>query len=332
VHFAAVHSQSLWRKNVRRALYVMVAFVLSTQSSATSRNALVTEARIPGATLHITVLQPVDEKKAAELVDWLRSASTNVSLAYGRFPNPSASVIVQPTNRRSWGGKSPVPFGRVMRDDGERIELYVNVDRPIEDFYGDWTATHEFSHLMLPYVSRRHKWISEGFASYYQNVLMLRAGHYTAPEAWKKLHDGFDRGRRSRPELSLNDAAEAGVRRARMKIYWSGAAIALLADVQLREQSGGRESLDTALDELQRCCLPSTRTWSGPELFAKLDTFVHEPVFMPLYRRYANEAGFPDVEPALGRLGVEIRGNSARLQQGAELAVIRDAISGGSTQ
>ncbi len=317
---------------MRRALFILAAAILSTQSSATSTAALVTKAEIPGATLHITVLQPVDDEKAAQLVDWLRSASTNVSLAYGRFPNPSPSVIVQPTGRYSWGGNSPVPFGRVMRDDGERVELYVNVDRPIEEFYGDWTATHEFSHLMLPYVSPRNKWISEGFASYYQNVLMSRAGRYTAAEAWKKLSDGFERGRRSRPELSLNEAADAGVRRARMKIYWSGAAIALLADVALREQSGGRESLDTVLDDLQRCCLPSTRTWSGPELFSKLDSFVEEPVFMPLYRRYANRAGFPDVAPALLRLGVEVDKAGTRLYDDAELASIRDAISHGNPQ
>ena len=312
---------------MRRVLPLLLAVVLSTQSSATSRYALVTETDIPGATLCIRVLQPVDQDKAAEIVDWLRSASTNVSLAYGRFPNPSPSVVVQPTTHRSWGGDSPVPFGRVTRDNEERVELYVNVERPIEEFYGDWTATHEFSHLMLPYVSPRHKWISEGFASYYQNVLMSRAGHYTAAEAWKRLHDGFDRGRRSRPELSLNEAAAAGVRRARMKIYWSGAAIALLADVELRERSGGTESLDVVLDRLQRCCLPSTRTWSGPQLFAKLDSLVEEPVFMPLYRHYANRSGFPDFEPALRRLGVVVEGDRARLQKDAELAAIREAIA-----
>lgn len=317
---------------MRRVLIILLAAILSTQSSATSPVALVTETEIPGAKLHITVLQPVDDEKALQLVDWLRAASTSVSLVYGRFPNPSPRVIVQPTGRGYWGGNSPVPFGRVMRDDGERVELYVNVDRPIEEFYGDWTATHEFSHLMLPYVSPRNKWISEGFASYYQNVLMSRAGHYTATEAWKKLSDGFERGRRSRPELSLNDAAEAGVRRARMKIYWSGAAVALLADVQLRERSGGRESLDSALDSLQRCCLPSKRTWTGPELFSKLDSFVAEPVFMPLYRQYANTAGFPNVGPALERLGVEVNGAGARLNDDAELAAIRDAITIGDRQ
>jgi len=313
---------------MRKGLAVILMTLLVAQVPAASRVALVTQAQITGATLRIEVLPPVDDKKAAEIVEWLKSASGNVSLAYGRFPVPSPRIVVVPTGNRPWGGDSPVPFGRVTRDGEEKIEFFVNADRPIEEFYDDWTATHEFSHLMLPYVGGRHKWISEGFASYYQNVLMSRAGRYTAQRAWTKLHEGFERGRASRPELSLNDAAASGIRRARMKIYWSGAAIALLADIELRERSGGKESLDVALDRLQQCCLPSDRNWSGPELFAKLDSLVDEPVFMPLYRRYANSAGFPDVDPAFQRLGINFEDDELRIHRNAELAHIREAITG----
>ncbi|MBT8109613.1 MAG: hypothetical protein KJO27_02695 [Gammaproteobacteria bacterium] len=312
-----------------KALIVVLIAVVTAAVSAASRNPLRAEAHIPGATLRIEVQQPIADEKAAEIIEWLRSASSNVSLAYGRFPSPSARIIVIPSGRRSWGGDSPVPFGRVTRDGEEKIELFVNPDRPIQEFYADWTATHEFSHLMLPYVRPRHKWISEGFASYYQNILMARAGHYTAREAWQKLYAGFERGRLSRPELSPNEAAAAGIRKARMKIYWSGAAIALLADIELRERSGGRESLDVALDRLQRCCLPSKRSWSGPTLFAKLDSLVDIPVFMPLYRQYADAAGFPDIRPALQRLGVIIENNSVSVMPHAELADLRVKITDG---
>ena len=78
---------------MRKVLVLVVVLLLSSQ--ATARTALVTEAQIPGGTLHITILEPVDEDKAAEIVEWLRAASTSVSLAYGRFPNPAASVIVE---------------------------------------------------------------------------------------------------------------------------------------------------------------------------------------------------------------------------------------------
>ncbi|MDH3491658.1 MAG: hypothetical protein OEM20_06590 [Gammaproteobacteria bacterium] len=314
---------------MRKALIVILTILVTTLMSAASRPPLVTQAQIPGATLRIEVQQPIAGKKAAEIVEWLRSASSNVSLAYGRFPNPSPRVVVIPTEGRSWGGDSPVPFGRVTREGEEKIEFFVNPDRPIQEYYADWTATHEFSHLMLPYVRSRHKWISEGFASYYQNILMARAGHYTESEAWQNLYAGFERGRLSRPELSPNEAAVAGVRAARMKIYWSGAAIALLADIELRKRSGGRESLDVALDRLQRCCLPSKRSWSGPRLFAKLDSLVDEPVFMPLYRKHADTAGFPDMRPSLQHLGVDIESKRVSVLPHAELADVRIDIMDG---
>ena len=278
--------------------------------------------------LSVALLRPKGAIDAAAIVDWVYDTANNVSLAYGRFPNPSPQVVVLPVGRSGWQSDSPVPFGRVLRDGGEAIELFVDERRPIEDFYDDWTATHEFSHLMLPYVRPGHRWISEGFAQYYQNVLLTRAGRYDEQRAWQKLYDGFERGRTSRPELSPNQAARQGVGAATMKIYWSGAIIALMADVELRRRSGGRESLDGVLDQLQVCCLPSAHSWSGTELFLKLDGFVDEPVFMPLYRKYADARGFPRFEDTLERLGVTIHNGTVQLSDDAELAEIRRAITG----
>jgi len=254
---------------------------------------------VPGATLNLEIKGSVDHKNAVKMERWVRESATQVTLAYGRFPVPAPRVVIVPSESSSSRDNSPVPFGRVTRRGGETVELYVDVERPLDDLSSDWTATHEFSHLLLPRVSWRQKWISEGFASYYQNVLMARAGRYTTDQAILKLTQGFDRGRGSRPELSMNEAAQEGVRQARYKIYWSGAAIALLADVGLRERSDGAESLDVVLDRFQRCCLPSQRRWSGPDLFTKFDSLIDEPVFMPLYHQFADSAGFPDFEDAL---------------------------------
>jgi len=291
-------------------------------------NFIGTRESVPGATLRIALLRPRGEFDAAALAAWLRKAAGNVSLAYGRFPNPSPQVVVVPVGHGSSHGDSPVPFGHVVRDGGESVELFIDERRPIADFYDDWTATHEFSHLMLPYLVPADRWIAEGFAQYYQNVLLARAGQYDALRAWQKLYEGFERGRLSRPELSPVEAARAGVGAATMKIYWSGAIVALLADVELRERSGGRESLDAVLDRLQRCCLPAAHGWTGPELFAKLDGFVRQPVFMPLYRRYANAVGFPDIGPVFARLGVGVVDGQVELHDDAELAGIRQAITG----
>ena len=188
--------------------------------------------------------------------------------------------------------------------------------------------THEFSHLMLPLLQKRHRWISEGFASYYQNMLMSRAGQYTPETAWRKLTAGFERGRRSYPELSPNAATAKGIRLATMKIYWSGAAIALLADVELRLRSDGEQSLDTVLDDLQRCCLPARRSWSGTQLFRKLDSMLDEPVFMPLYQLHADNEGFPDVDSVLEDLGVVFDDGKMQIKNNAKLAHIRVILTG----
>jgi hypothetical protein len=286
-----------------------------------------TDEELPGTTLRVAVLMPNGTVDAEAISGWVRATAQNVSRAYGRFPNPSPHILVIPVGRSGWGNSSPVPFGRVLRDGGESVELFINEHVPIEAFYDDWTATHELSHLMLPYLRSPHRWISEGFAQYYQNVLLARAGQYDEQRAWQKLYEGFERGQKSRPELSPNEAARRGVGAATMKIYWSGAIIALMADVELRRRSGGSESLDAALDQLQRCCLPAARSWSGTQLFETLDSFVDEPVFMPLYRRYANEAGFPEYLPVLEELGVHIEEDRVKLSNGADLAEIRRAIT-----
>ncbi|HNP63124.1 MAG TPA: hypothetical protein PKH39_04265 [Woeseiaceae bacterium] len=281
---------------------------------------------VAGATLTIEIRQPVDDEKAEKLIEWLCDTARLVNQAYGRFPNPAPRIVVIPSARNSRDGDKAVIFGRVTRRGQETVELFINADRPIDEFYSDWTATHEFSHLMLPLLSQRYRWISEGFASYYQNILMSRSGRYTPELAWQHIGDGFGRGEASRPELTLNEAATSGIRDARMKIYWSGAAIALLADIQLRQRSEGRQSLDSVLGQLQQCCLPSSRRWSGVRLFEKLDSFLDEPVFMPLYRQFADTRGFPDMQPVLQSLGIRLGSIEAALDNQQPLSSIRRAI------
>ena len=285
------------------------------------------EVNVPGAVLRVGLLKTEGGMDTEAITNWLRATATDVSLAYGRFPNPSPQVVVIPVGNGSGRSESAVPFGRVIRDGGESIELLIDQRRPINDFLEDWTATHEFSHLLLPYMQRNQKWISEGYAQYYQNVLLARSGTYDDRKAWQKIYEGLERGRQSRPEMSPNKAAAGSMRGSLMKVYWSGAALALMADVGLRELSGGEETLDLVLDRLQQCCLPSDHVWSGLELFEKMDSLTNYPVFMRLYRRYADTAGFPDVRPLFGRLGLSVSNGNARLRRHAELADIRLAIT-----
>lgn len=90
---------------------------------------------------------------------------------------------------------------------------------------------------------------------------------------------------------------------------------------------GGELTLDDMMDRLQACCLPSSRVWTGPELFARLDALAGYPVFMPLYRRYADTAGFPDTRPLFERLGLQVANDTLQMHGGSELQQIRIAIT-----
>lgn len=111
-----------------------------------------------------------------------------------------------------------------------------------------------------------------------------------------------------------------------MLIYWSGAAIALMADTRLRTLSGGSESLDTVLARLQECCLPSKRTWQGAEFFNKLDELSPYPIFAELYKKYAYRRGMPDMVEIYDELGIEPGADGVVLASRAKLVEVRRAI------
>ena len=280
------------------------------------------------ATLRVALPDTGARYDLDKVLAWLEAAATDVTLTYGRFPNPSALAVVLPMSSRSWRSSSPVPFGRVTRNGGEAVELFVNPDRPMSEFLDDWTATHEFSHLGVPYLNSEARWVSEGFAQYYQNILLARAGAYDEERAWKKIWTGLDRGSRSMPDFSPNAVASERNRGGRMKLYWTGAALALLADVEWRRRSGGEESLDLALDRLQSCCLPGTNVWTGREFVEKLDELVGgEPVVTPLYDSMADKPGFPDFESTLEELGIRVRGGDVQIRTDAPLDELRKSLT-----
>jgi hypothetical protein len=282
--------------------------------------------QVPGSELRIAVLPSDATVTLADVVPWISEAAGAVATLYGRFPLPSPQVLVIPAGPAG----EPVPWAQVLRGGGTSAHFFVDASRSPEEFRQDWTATHELSHMLLPYILRRDAWVSEGFASYFQNVLRARAGMLPERDAWLKLYNGFQRGRRGTAGLPLDEASrDMGQKGLYMRVYWSGAAIALLADVELRETSGGRLSLDTALSALADCCLPSERAWSGQELFQRLDELTGTAVFTRLYRQHARSRSFPDLTEVSDRLGIDHGTRGLRFSRQRRSADLRTAIMSG---
>ena len=223
-----------------------------------------------------------DQTVEAKLTKWLRLYLQTLEELVGEHFSTELQLIVIDTSRR---GSSPVPFGHVVRDQGQSVRFFVDTSARYALLEEDWTAPHELAHLLLPYVDAR--WLSEGFASYYQNILMARAGTHSEVQAWSKLKERFSKAAREGRYLTPKSG------RSRLLTYWSGAALAFRLDVELRQRGS---SLDLVLQALAACCLPARQSWSATRFVDKLDELSGFDLARPLLTKYQAELGMPPTE------------------------------------
>src|SRR5262245_24762273 len=136
--------------------------------SASASAASVEQMAFPGGTIKVEVAGFDDPGRVAELRAWIGECLQATLTAYGRLPLPAARVRIEPATRRD---RSPVPWGQTLRRDDVSVLLFVRADATPSELRADWTAVHELSHLFHPFLGDEGRWLAEGLASYYQNVL-----------------------------------------------------------------------------------------------------------------------------------------------------------------
>ena len=248
---------------------------------------------------------------------WLENIANSIKNYLGQYPLKQMQVLVYP---QPGAKRSPVPWGEISRGNGLSILFVIRPDHEISDFYEDWTASHEFAHSLLPKLRYRDIWLSEGLASYLQYVLMAQNNQLTKEQAWKRIYKGLLKGLKGTqsvsPEklLDVSDNRKRGSRSGRtMRIYWSGAAYFLKADIRLRKQSKGKVGLNDVLLKLSNCCLKGSKVWSGGALASKLDLLSNTTIFSILYKNMAYSPEFPNFNKEFESLGFEITENSFEL-------------------
>ncbi|MCB9624928.1 MAG: hypothetical protein H6721_14865 [Sandaracinus sp.] len=249
---------------------------------------------------------------------WLRAAVRAVGTFPDGFPVAHLHVAIVP----SGPGWRPVAFGLVRRGGGPSVMLLVHDGIPEEALVRDWTAVHEFSHLAMPRMYEEDRWLSEGLATYFQEVLRARGGLIDAEDAWASIATGFERGRAVGTSRTLwNESRDMMQTHAFRRVYWAGTAWALEADLALRER--GR-TLDGVLAE-SRARWSRREVWHGLALLAECDAVIGEPLLVPLAERYGEMTEFPDTDALLREVGVRF-GQDLDLDGQAPRAAAREAI------
>lgn len=230
---------------------------------------------------------PFSPAEKARLTVWVRETHQAVEALVGPFP-----MAVRIYMHRRDDAREPVPWAHTERYRGQGVHFHVDPRFSLDAFRDDWTAPHELSHLILPYVGRQDAWFSEGFASYMQYRVMQQMGVLSGSEAARRYAGKLDRARRrydypAEPFLEAAPKLRAAGRYPVM--YWGGAAFFAQVDLGLQAED---TSLLAVLRDYLRCCREDRVPL--PALLDQLDELAGVPAFSERYRRFAAEPGFPD--------------------------------------
>ncbi|MFT3713695.1 MAG: hypothetical protein QM817_39050 [Archangium sp.] len=272
--------------------------------------------QLDGFSVRLTL---VDEPKKAtdeQLVNWV----VNALRTHGTFFKGSPitgklpiHVVLAGVNSEDAG-----VFGSVLRR-GEPSVMLLFGKQATSGFDTDWVAVHELFHLGNPATKGRFPWLTEGFTSYYTEVLRARSGAKTENEAWATMAESFRDYCAPSWGRSLGEASRTlGQNHDYLRVYWGGACLAFRVDVAIRQKTKGARSLDDVMRELR-----VGEPLDEDGVIAALDAAAGSKVASG----HLNEKKRLEIEPLLKDLGIgEVTGDSVKLTE-APLAAIRKAIT-----
>jgi hypothetical protein len=230
---------------------------------------------------------------ADEIRRWLGGALQATASVGGRFPHDRVHFIIIPTPSQD----KHVAFGMVRRGGGASVLLLPSPNATVGQLEADWVAVHELSHLWLPHLYPGDRWITEGIATYLQEVLRARCGLQSSERAWTRLQEGFERGRRAGTGRPLaSESREMSRTGAYHRVYWAGAAFALAVDLRLRKESNGEMTLLRAIGDGQRLWGTDARLVDGSALLSALQEASGADFIQELAETYAASSDFPSTE------------------------------------
>ncbi len=269
---------------------------------------------VPGGEIVVAFAPGALALPRERVLEWIRSAATAVATYYGRFPASPTRLLVVP---RAGSG---VSGGKAWAHRGAAVRVTIGEHATEAEIGRDWVLVHEMTHLAFPSVPTRHHWIEEGIATYVEPIARAQAGQLAPETVWAELAAGLPKGLPHAGDRGLDHTPTWG------RTYWGGALFCLLADLEIRRQTGNQRGLQDAL----RAILAggNMETYSALEsLLALGDRAVGIRVLADLYAQMRDTPMAVDLPAIWRRLGVRPDGKSVRLDDDAPEAAIRRAIT-----
>jgi hypothetical protein len=274
---------------------------------------------VPGGVIEVRMAAQPGSLSRAQLLEWVEKRARAVAAYYGTFPVERVDLTL---SSAAWGS---IGGGRTMGGRrGARIDLSIGAGTNVDDLAQDWQITHEMVHLAFPSMPGRHSWIEEGLATYIEPIVRARADSSMVDNIWQWLTWGLPQGQAAVAGDGLDNSSGRGA------TYWGGALFCFLADVEIRQRTDNKKSLDDALRGILRAGGNVNVTWPIEKALSEGDKAAGVPVLSELYAKMGTRAYAVDVRSLLARLGVSGGRSHVTYDDAAPLAAIRRGISTGS--
>ncbi|HEX9297329.1 MAG TPA: hypothetical protein VF881_15915 [Polyangiaceae bacterium] len=274
---------------------------------------------IGGATLEVALAPGSFAVGERALFEWIEASATTVARYYGRFPVPRLALIIVPTEGSGCG------YAKTLGNGGASILVPVGRRTTLHELREDWVLVHEMTHLAFPSLPRPHIWLEEGIATYIEPIARARVGRLPAEAVWEGLVRGLPKGRPAPGDRGLDVTHSWG------RTYWGGALFCFLADVEIRERTQNRRSLDDALRSILAQGGDVSVRWELARVLDQGDKSTGVAVLRELHEKMGSYPYDVDLEKLWTRLGVKLIGRKIEFDDRAPLADIRRAITGSDT-
>jgi hypothetical protein len=268
---------------------------------------------------------PLDLPRSAILAR-IATAASAVATYYGRFPVVTARVLVIPVPGRH-GVVQGTTWGDMHGSPGF-TRLRIGEHTTTAELSADWTITHELTHMAFPSMpqdpnedqSAQH-WIEEGLATYIEPVERVMTGDLTAEKIWHDMVRDMPQGEPAPGDQGLDHTHTWG------RTYWGGAMFCLVADVEIRQQTHNRLSLQDALRAIVAAGGTIDHDWTLPQALAIGDSATKTHVLTDLYAAWKDTPVQYDLPALWTQLGILTTPNGIEFSNTAPLAGIRESIT-----
>jgi len=234
--------------------------------------------------------------ESAGLKSWVLHAERGLTSLFGPLPYAYRVYF-----HRSIDPDEPVPWAQTWKEYGRDVHFHVDTSHSWQTFKEDWTAPHELSHLMFPYLGDSGAWFSEGIASYLQYQIMYANNTIDWPEGIARYKERFRHARaQGLEDMSIVDLSRvAGKLRLYVRLYWGGAAYFMQVDKRLYEERKMR--LTEVIKKYIHCCYkgPGARVISMIKTF---DRISNSKIFTETYFSTVAKSDFPETRETLAWL------------------------------